>query len=575
MQHKDGKQLTPSPSEDHTHNRTESKLEYSVYILHNGHVIDGEVILTGPTTKTGYHIQFLLLGNFVVAFVPKVMLHIINVNVHTDPCHHVILKGDHAPSLPGNDMERVLTMALTDNRISSDVSSSVFDVDSQIFYSCRLESKGLLRIFKETDDTELKLSILHIVIVNTREYSIAIQMIEHVCQSPFSLDTFRLFQEFIVALSFANILSDSPAFLSRHLPLTTTLTYHGNIYKNRDGSKYVILRCSELPNFVKQLLVQSDQKFVIPSPDQLYDYTHTSTDALGHLCFNAVLSQPHIYKRLSLEELAAQVRLLALSTPSPVSKRSTMKKEKQSDTNKSTIGKSGNFMDKLKVLIQSPRLGNSQGSRDQSIPCLPFLLPDEDIESALRLRLYLLRDRLFQVMTCSLSLRSKYSTSSMVSKCEIYWKELQSSSRILLHIIWDSLKFSNENHPLQMPIHRQPAIEENILFQLLESFYTAHMELGIPAPLGFATLFICMGYMCLEPSVFIQYLCNDVFLPTKRFLQILFTECEYVDEAFLFEVIANLSYELQEIGLDLWKHPLLQQMMSRYSSTAASISGQK
>ena len=581
LQHKTGILEAPlSPT--HGSSPTDTKLEYSVYNLHNGHVMDIEVFLLN-SSHSGHHIQFILLGNAVVAYVPNVMLHILNVGVRTDPCHHIILDANHSPSFlgigNGEEEQLILTTAVTVSKATSDLSSCLFDVSRQCFYSCRLDSDGLLEIFKESTDMNLKMSLLHFVIVSLRQYEVAIYMIESVCQSPLLLNSYRLFQEFIIALSFANIPPECSLFLLRHLPLTTGLTYHGMLYKDKKGSKQVILRCTELPNLVKQLLVQSDQKLVSPTSDLLFDYSRVDTDTLGHLCYNAVLSQPSLYKRLSLEDIADQVRVLALSTPaaSGVKRSGTVTRSGRgydvSSNRATSFARSGRFMGKLKEFMNSPRQSRHGLAGRGSSSFLPFLLPDEDLESAYVLRNSLFHDRFLQMITSQFALRSKLSTGVMISNCETYIKELQSSSHILLHIIWKSLKFTNETHPLQKSIHSPPSLEEEILFELLESFYTAHFELGVPTPPGFHTLFICMGYMCLEPSVFIQYLHNDVFVPTRRFLQMLFGSCKDVDEVFLFELVASLNYELQEVAFDLWKHPMLREMLARESTGSSQTMG--
>lgn len=539
-------------------------------------MIDGEVPLK-EAKEGGHHIQFMLLGNFILAYVPGVMFHLLNISIHTDPCHHLILKGNHAPMLPevpdtnSQHGRRVLTTAVSLG-IKSDVSSPVFDSYSSCFYSCRLEPLAILSLFAATSDPELHLTLLHITIIGIRQYSVALQMIERICQTPFSLADSRIFQEFILALSYANVHPESPALLARHLPFTNSLTYRGGIYKDPNGIKYTILRCTEMSNFVKQLLVQSDQKLVSATSDQLFTYVSNPVESFDHLCFNAVLSQPSIYRRMNLEDLAMQVRALALSTPAlpaNVKKRISRKDKLASYEASPTLTKSGIFVNKLKDLIHSPRSGR-HGQSTGHIGALSFLLPDEDLDNTIALHSNLLHDRLVEVMSSKLVLHAKNSITRMYKNCEDYWSELQRVSRILLHIIWQSMKFTNETHPLQMSIHRQASMEEHILFELLESYYMAHMELGIPAPSGFATLFVCMGYICLEPSVFVQYLSNGVFIPTRRFLQLLLTNCDEVDEQFLYEIVSNLGPESQQIAFELWKHPVLVQLLSRDSSTGSS-----
>ena len=72
-----------------------------------------------------------------------------------------------------------------------------------------------------------------------------------------------------------------------------------------------------------------------------------------------------------------------------------------------------------------------------------------------------------------------------------------------------------------------------------------------------------MGYLCLEPSVFLQYMRNSVFTPTKKFLQLLFKECSEVDPEYLFEIVAFLEEDLAEMARMLWNNPILEQFLAR------------
>ena len=571
-----------SPSKD-------PKLEYSVYILHNGHVIDNETILSDDSLSSSHdnYINFFLVGNFVVAYIPNVMLHILNISTHTDPCHHIILDGKYSPSLPkttsGENQDQQIITSAVPFKYDVDISAPVFDTRSQSLYTFQLEPSEFLGLFKECPVLDLRLSLLHVMIIGIQQYSTALEMIEYICQSPLSLDDPKLFQEFIIALTYSNMLAESPPLFCKLLPLTTSLVYGGKIYKNSQGVKFAILRCTELPNFVKQLLVQSDQKLVSANNEDMYNYSRVNTDAFGHLCFNCVINQPNFYKRLSLEDIAAQVTTLALSTPILTNNSAKKKSSKQSKgpfvvkdkATTNTVFKSGSFVGKLKDLIQSTRVP-SQPEQTMSTLSLPFLLPDEDLSHVLNLHFNLFHDRFLEQMSSNLRLQSKSATNRMIQKSERYLLELNRSSRLLLHIIWVSLNFNNdENHPLKMSIHRQASAEEEIFFELLESFYIAHKDVGITLPSGFATLFVCMGYMCLEPSVFIQYLCNGVFIPTARFLELLFMNCENVHEDFLFEIVSNLSYDMQEVAFALWKNPLLQQMITNDNPSANVAQTQK
>ncbi len=88
----DGKTTSTDPP-------TACKIDYSVFLLHNGHVMYGQVPMSVSADQDLF-IHFMLLGSFVVAYVPGFMLHLLNVGPKVDPCHHLTFGPDHALFLP-------------------------------------------------------------------------------------------------------------------------------------------------------------------------------------------------------------------------------------------------------------------------------------------------------------------------------------------------------------------------------------------------------------------------------------------------------------------------------------------
>ena len=117
-----------------------------------------------------------------------------------------------------------------------------------------------------------------------------------------------------------------------------------------------------------------------------------------------------------------------------------------------------------------------------------------------------------------------------------------------------------DNHPLHSPINRKPTTKEQILYELLEGYHLAHIELGFPVPLGFHTLLICMGYLCLDSTVFLQYLRNGAFTPTRKFVELLLADCGGKDEQRIFHIICNLEYSLSQYALQHWHNPTIEQL---------------
>ena len=94
------------------------------------------------------------------------------------------------------------------------------------------------------------------------------------------------------------------------------------------------------------------------------------------------------------------------------------------------------------------------------------------------------------------------------------------------------------------------------MFELLEAYQLALLELGLPLPMGFHTLFISMGYLTLEKALFLQYLRNGVLTPTKKFVELLLEDCDEEEEAkVVFQVFCNMDYTLSEFALSHWQDP--------------------
>ena len=507
-------------------------------------------------SAAGHHIHFMLIKGLIVAYVPGVMFHLLNVAVHAEPCHHLILDEKHAPTFPPlSDEEqsnpighRVMDTAMP-FVTASDLSMSLFDPIKQIFYTCSLELDAFVKLFAIAKASIIRESLLHLMLLCVRDDTYSLRMLETICQAPPLLDNSQIFKEFLVGFSYASTQSKCKPFLLRHLPISTSLTYRGAVFKTPEGATYAVLRCTELENFVKQLLVQSDQKMVSASHEYLYNYV--AQEPFEILCYNAVISQPYVYHRLGLESIAYQVATLAMSTPAYSSKKSASL----------DFTKSGSFVGRIKEFINTK---NSQV--DGTGEMLPFLLPDDDLDGDLIIRSRLLRDRISQMLSCTLKVQHQSSLVQISNLSGSYLDELHRSSVVLLHVIWQSLYFSNSNHPLQNSIHRYASVEEVALFDLLESYFTAHTDLGVSLPSGFMTLFTSIGYLCLEPSVFIQYLRNNVFTPTQRFVHLLYSQCDDVDDEFLYELFTFLSSDLKDKARKLWKQPVLELFEQRHKA---------
>jgi hypothetical protein len=546
------------------------KIDYSVYVIHNGHTLYGQVPLTEVSSRPMY-IHFMLVGCFVAAYIPDVMLHLLNVGPQVDPCHHLTFGSDYSPfavadavsagmeeeehgSGTNSIVESIPCLATaTSGSLAGDYDPAVVDCDRGTIYECTLNIPAFFSLFKSCNETVLKEDLLHLMVVGFRHHGTALSMIEHICQTPLAMWDHRLFAEFIISSSYANVYFDCKKFFARQLPLTTARTYHGKVSKYQDGGNRALLKVTQIPNFVKQLLVQSDQSLVMATPEELLNYDPTRSQPFESLCFNAVLSQPN-YHRLELNGLPSlnDVQHSAAESSSGGTRQ-------QKAGKKATTGSSSGILSKIATFgRKSGNYASPTRSSHDPLSMLTFLGRDKDMEESLTLEASMVREQLVASLTRGLPLRSRNTAYNMVAT---YYNELQKQCCSLLLVIWQSLGFNSDNHPLNNSLCRSPTTKEKIFFELLEAYQLALLDLNLPLPMGFQTLFISMGYLTLDKIQFLQYLRNGVFTPTKKFVELLLEGCdEERDTRVIFQVICNLDYTLAEFAFSNWRDPTVQRM---------------
>ena len=431
--------------------------------------------------------------------------------------------------------------------LSNDYSVPVMDATSSIIYECSLDPASFLTLFKVCNDPEMMEDLLHLVIVGLSDPGMAMSMIEHVCRTPMSFCDHKLFAEYIIASSFANIYHEARQFIVRQLPLTMSPTFQGRVHKNQDGVKLAYLKLSPIKTFVKQLLVQSDQKLVAATPEALLNHIPKPDSSFEILVFNAVINQSH-FSRVDLRALSCQNTPPPSQASSPVTGRSKKKATTPQSTSSGLFGKLSSTLGRKQGLTQSVSIHPGKDPREM----LWFLDIDEDLIDSASAEGSQIREKMLKAMAHNLPSRSQ----SLVYNTNLrYYAELEKQSCNLLLAIWTALNFSVENHPLQMMICRIPTAKEEIFHELLEAYLLAHLDIGLQPPSGFHTLYNCITFMCLDRSMFLQQLQNGALTPSRRFVDMLLEDCEEDDAEIVFHTLNSLEYRLAEYALDKWQDP--------------------
>jgi hypothetical protein len=236
------------------------KLDYTVYIFNNCHMLQVQVPLPLPVVEP-LNINFMILSGLVVAYVPNLLLHFLNVGPGTDPCHHLAFGPSQSPEFPApRDManslgsSEALTSSAAPTFIPTQYTSTVIECTTSSHFEISINTAALLELFKTTNNIELMEDLLHLTIVCLRHHGMAYSMIEHVCQSPMRLGDHRIFSEFLLSLAFANTIFESRSYVNKQLPLTTSPTFCGKVFKNSERVTFAMLRLNPIRDFVTQLL---------------------------------------------------------------------------------------------------------------------------------------------------------------------------------------------------------------------------------------------------------------------------------------------------------------------------------
>ena len=491
-------------------------VDYSLYIIHSGHVLYGQVLLPSASAS-GCYLHFMLVGNLVAVYAPGLVLHLLNVGPNVQPTHHLALDCTLSPMIPGCALgvepgtREVLSPAVSHLNIGDD--AVLVECRSQTVYHVHLNPDGLFELFKSTSNKDLRVSLLHLTIVSFRHHAMARAMIEHLCCNP-SPANMRAFAEFMVSSAYSNVAINCQRYITKQLPSTASPMYDSCIYRDPKGLICALLTFSQIPLFQKQLHVQSDQKWKSMTADALLQY-ELSDDSFDCLCFSVAVNQAGL-TQLNVREAVDRL------APNILTAVASKVKHK-------------------KVVLDTTGL--------------PFLRPDEDFRYKTTEHIRRVKQALYQAI--AEPVQAKENVRKVI---KLYCSEMERRSQELLSIAWYSIGMNSDNHPLLDSIHRLATAKEKHLFEVLEAYRLAHMDLGIPTPNGFHTLFACVGYLSLDPDKFLQCMSvQHMFTPTRRFVQRLAQHGNLRQESAAYEVLCALEEPLRQYAFHLWANRLVEQ----------------
>ncbi|XP_068719795.1 gamma-secretase-activating protein-like isoform X2 [Montipora capricornis] len=513
-----------------------SQLEYSVYVLHHGCLMNCVLPTVRPRREDleNYRIFFSSLNDYVMVFLPGHFMHLLNCNPERQPCHHIILQGDAVPKFPSSKASfcepRLLLYLNKEISTSLQTGPYIYDCSTNAAYKYSFNKATLAELFAKTHMPSTRLAILHLAVIHLRDSGLIKKIFEHLSHDPASPECLDLLREYLVGSTYGTLRRELEKEVVTLIPFTCVDTYRGHLEKDMHRKRIAQMSCSFVKDIpiefknVKGKMKQVDfwtallhntkklpPRFKLQTPGvDIFDYDNDSDEEMDAAPESSLVRS--LYRRLS------------------VTRRLSHHGSSESVTSQAS--------------------GKSRGSVDS--PAEKKSVHEAKKENAII-------NRLASHLQNHLPREAKVKIHNIAIE---YVKCQARQSEQLIRLFNQALEFAN--NPFTLPLSLRGTLREVVFFQLVERFCTAVSELRFPLPPGFRSCMTCLGFRCLDRRMFLQYVDNGVLQLKKGFISRLVEEFdgEREEQDFVFQIICRLKHvEAKEAFLH-WEHPFKARYLS-------------
>jgi hypothetical protein len=480
-------------------------------MLHHGYTLKGQ-IQVGHDRESSCRLFFFSLNDYVVVFLPGVALHLLNCSAEHAPVHHILVHGDTVPEFPYSFSRTSYSDHFCQLEGSARAINTATALDTAELkgYVIGLNIDALVHMFRETHLLPTKLAILHMALVHLNDKLLVKMLLRELCLDSTHPHCSQLLSDYLLGSTYSYMkfkCLDSVKALLKFLPLTENEGFRGHLETDKRRQEVARITYVMLPD-VEKGLAKSDSFDTthVKGVVQLKTYAQ-HTNPFSALLDNLRLSKQPI-PRFSLKALSS--KLTEKSTEGgdgPDEEEGTPKRSflrKLSDS----FRKRGMAISKAQHVLQKGLSFLEQPNEHD---------PHEERRQKLLSRS--LRNHLIKGKATSPDRQDKYN-----KVVQDYVSAQIEQSNSLLHTVWTLLGYSRENHPAQMSLNEKGDVRDCALFHLAERFYCSVEQYAFPFPKGFHLFFTCIGFRCLQPQLFLQYVNHHVFHLTYEFLSRLISE---------------------------------------------------
>ncbi|XP_065846473.1 protein pigeon-like [Oscarella lobularis] len=476
-------------------------LTYSVCLLHLGQVLKVKVKSIEVDKESDKRLYFSSISDHVLVYVPGVLLHLLDCSAEHSPVHHILMHGDVVPRFPAS--EPLLCNWTNVNGYVKRRNVSVLDASTWKGYDVVFSRSVIAQHFSETHLTSTKLALLHMALVHLNDRLLIRMLFREMCLDPAHPDCKELLCDFLLGSTYARMkFSSADSSLLKLLPLTLSGRLRGHLEKDVDGKDVAVVTYSSVSgDSIERCLARSNwgelsqEKSVV----RIKNYTdHTNP----------------------FEVLLANLKLNKQQTPRVDLERLDDLGDVDIDVEEKTDAdgkpKRPSLFRRLSVSFAS-RLGK----KDADLRLPPDALESEDVELERQQKklIYYVQKHLMRWL--------KGDAKTLDIRCLKIAKEYCSiqadQAKMLLDLICTTLGF-DDTHLAVVSLAERGTERDCALYGMVERFCCALEQLGFPYPKGFHVFFASLGYRCLEPRVFLQYVNRQVFQLKEEFVRRVITE---------------------------------------------------
>ncbi|XP_078370920.1 protein pigeon-like isoform X2 [Oculina patagonica] len=505
--------------------RLSSQLEYSVYVLHHGFLMNCVLPTVRPSRDLqNYRIFFSSLNDYLMVYLPGHFLHLLNCSTELEPCHHIILQGDAVPKLFSDDSvpnePRLLLYLNKELSTSLQTGPYIFDSTSGNAFKYSFDKAALADLFGRTHMPSTRLAILHLAVIHLRHSNLIKKIFEHLSHDPASPECLDLLQEYLVGATYGTFRRELEREAITLIPFTCVDTYRGHLEKDINRKRITQISCS----FVRDVPIEFQNVKSKMKQGALWTALLQNTKRLPPR-FKLKAPNAHFYEQECDSEEETEVAP-HLGLMQSLYRRLSASKFSGSSESLSSQG--------------------SNRSRD-------FLDSTEEQRSVAEIKKQNMTiDRLASHLQNHLPREAKVKMQNIAIE---YVKCQARQSEQLLRLFNQALEFTD--NPFTLPLSLRGTMREVVFFQLVERYCTAVTELSFPVPSGFRTSMTCLGFRCLDRRMFLQYVDNGVLQLKKGFISRLVNEFEgeREEEGLVFQIICRLKHGTAKDALLHWEHP--------------------